>query len=1075
MVYQNMSSIPVGTKLNLSANQLHIYYDLLINPNKKNRYILLNYFELAGQLDIDALEQAVTNIICSSSALQSTFNREDNDISFILKKDARYHMDLVDFSKLSNPRKLAQQKIYDENSNIQNVMNYFGFYIFLIRLEEDRYWCCCKFNHILIDGVSAVLFRNKIAEQYSNISNSNIVSQLPKSDWEEYNQSLTPPLVSFAHSITEPKNTRASSLAITEVRKDPESYAPARSRRIISPETALAVRNISDLNELGYAKVLTSFALLFFHKLTGQNEYTIGLPYHGRTAKSMRHLLGNYAMTLELTSRLNPKKNILDFLHDSNSALANAINSSNTYRLPMPRDIQKSNKPILKPSLPTILNVLPIVEEPSFSGIAVTTGENLPNFSENLIVWLRYEKSGDFISIQLDGNLELFSESILDGILIKFDLFIQSLVGIFEDGNRLKSACSQLAELSASLGEPSYSINSTLPTFPRINIQSCIEHVCRAHPLLVAIEDELGTITYSELHILSFKLANYLKKMGLNYQNTVCVRMVRSVDLIVSMLAIFKIGAIYVPIDSEQPIERINHITSDVQCSIFLTHGQLDMNKEYPNVSNNFSSIDCGLDANYKFFDPLIDAQNESFTSREPMSSLTDIAYIIYTSGSTGSPKGVPIQHRSLLAEIGHEAELFEICQSDRVLFSCSIGFDPSFIQVFLPLIQAATCVVLKDLAVSPKEIGTFIISKKVSVISFVPSILSVLLSYDIAHGSILGSKSSIRLATCGGEVLHPSLVKNFFTTFSADVKLFNTYGPTETTIRSTIFRVDPQESYSSIPIGHPTASTEILVCNSDSEILPRGISGELLIGGIGLSPGYLNCETQTEKSFVNLQAGATKTHRFYKTGDIVRMLDNGELEFIGRRDCQIKFRGYRIELEEIEYLLKANSSIVDCAVSIMVKNGNELMVAYLVCSDINLDTEIISSYFRNELAASLPTYMIPNQFHFVDSLPLNVNGKIDRRRLKDIIPRQPKALALRTPSTDIEISIKNIWNRILGFSDFGVDDDFFEIGGSSLTAMLLTSEIENSLGVNLLVTDVYKYPTVVSLSTRILQLLSNK
>lgn len=530
----------------------------------------------------------------------------------------------------------------------------------------------------------------------------------------------------------------------------------------------------------------------------------------------------------------------------------------------------------------------------------------------------------------------------------------------------------------------------------------------------VRFEDE--TLSYRELNARAERLAHRLQTHGIGVGSLVGVQMPRVPAMVVGILAILKAGAAYVPLDPRLPRERFMFLVSDAPLALVLTHGTR------PDAAAVV--IDLAQDATDVGADAVPVVRSDVGTG--------DLAYVIYTSGSTGQPKGVMIPHRGVVNWLVWMRNTFAVTQADVVLKKAPLTFDVSAWELFLPLISGA-CLVLADSQrqYDPAYLADLMSTTRVSVAQFVPSLMRSFLELPE-----LPDLRSLRHVMCGGEVLTPRLQAQFFERLTSEV--CNSYGPTEASIGVTRWPCRRGDDRPTVPIGYAIDNTELYILDPDFQPVATGVPGELYIGGICLGRGYLNRPDLTAERFLPNPFNADGEARMYRTGDLCRFLEDGSIDFLGRIDDQVKVRGVRIELAEVETAILAHEAVEICAAAAEETDGEKALVAYVVPAPGRALTE---RELRGFLRQKLPQSMIPSSFLFVDALPLSANGKIDRKRLVLLRPADESTVA---PRDGIERRVAAVWQRVLKDDRFGVHDDFFDCGGDSLLATQLLIRLES-------------------------------
>ena len=561
----------------------------------------------------------------------------------------------------------------------------------------------------------------------------------------------------------------------------------------------------------------------------------------------------------------------------------------------------------------------------------------------------------------------------------------------------------------------------------------------------IALKYEDHSVSYQELNEQSNQLAHFLVAQNIEKQSLIAISMDRSVEMIVAILAIIKMGCAYVPVDPDSPAERIDFILQDTKSPVLLTQSH---------YRNRFEIIH---DLN------LIEVDgNRNLTKDFPKSNLeldinsTDLAYCIYTSGSTGKPKGVLVEHRNLINLIRGEQKYFNHTVKN-FLFAYSFVFDGSVLLIFKTLLAGATLVIAKNgLEKDIHKIAHIIQKESISHLLTFPSLYHILLE-NVAP-DLLTSLESVSVAgeSCPGSLvrLHHNVVPHS--------KFFNQYGPTEATVGTTIYKTSADHFDNKTPIGTCINNTFIYLLNEQLEQVKNGESGEICIGGKGVARGYLNRPELTGEKFIENPFGKG---RLYRTGDLARLLPDGNFDFIGRLDFQVKLRGYRIELGEVESVLLQYEKIRAAAVILSgEKSEEQKLVAYIVPTK----SETISvGTLRSFLEQQLPEYMVPTSFIFLDKMPLNTSGKVDRKALPNLNNIRPNLEEeYISPSTDLENLIFKKWSNLLNINKIGINDKFFELGGNSLLAAKFIAEIQQELNENIFITSLFENPTIASFAS---------
>src|SRR5947209_11238087 len=574
-------------------------------------------------------------------------------------------------------------------------------------------------------------------------------------------------------------------------------------------------------------------------------------------------------------------------------------------------------------------------------------------------------------------------------------------------------------------------------------VAGLVSHAARTHASAVAIDAADGRLTYTELEAQSNRLAHLFAARGFRPGSLAGVALARSSRMMVVLLAIRKLGAAYLPLDTSHPADRLTFIAQDAGIEWLITERAVAA--QAPQVSSTLLLEDLWQQ---------LQSATEEFPG--PEDDPERPAYVRYTSGSSGKPKGVVVPERAIVNFLRSMQQRPGIVHDDCLLAVTTLSFDISELELWLPLIVGGRlALATREDAIDPARLSALLVRSGATVMQATPATWSMLVTS--------GWQGSRNLkALCGGEALPPELAGHLLT---RSAELWNLYGPTETTVWSSIARVDAP---SAIRLGDPIANTQLYVCDAHLRPVPVGAIGELLIAGEGLATGYLHRPELTAEKFVQLSsAGGAKA---YRTGDLVRRRADGTLDYVGRGDEQVKLRGFRIELGEIEAVLSRCAGVEACVVMLREDTpGHKRLVAYVVVKPGEQGSE---SEWWADLKAGLPEYMLPAAFVRVERLPLSPNGKIDRKQLPP--PDQGEfrsaehVQALRTPTEEL---LANIWSGVLHVNDIGPDSHFFQMGGHSLTATQLVSRVRQAFRVELPLRAVFASPVLSSMATSIDQL----
>ncbi|MBD2525727.1 amino acid adenylation domain-containing protein [Nostoc sp. FACHB-133] len=579
----------------------------------------------------------------------------------------------------------------------------------------------------------------------------------------------------------------------------------------------------------------------------------------------------------------------------------------------------------------------------------------------------------------------------------------------------------------------------------------------------MAVICEQQYLTYPELNVKANQLANYLKKRGVKPEVRVGICAERSLDMVIGILGILKAGGAYVPLDPAYPKERLDFILKETKAPLLLTQKHLVENFIQEEIQVVCLDADCDTIA------------QESEETPNTKVTIENLAYIMYTSGSTGKPKGVQVTHANISYYIPAVSQVMQIQPEDVYLHVASFSFSSSVRQLMVPLYRGATSIIANnEQTKNPISLFELIQKQGVTIVDSVHSVwrygLQALETLDKRHTEAL-TKSKLRMILLSGDLPPVQIYKQLRDLFKESLDIFNIYGQAET-IGNCAYSVpndfDPERGYIYIPVGYPYPHNQAYILDENLELVRPGEVGELYMGGACLALGYLNSLELNAEKFISNPFNSDPLGRLFKTGDLARYWSDGAIELLGRTDFQVKIRGMRVELGEIESALRQHPSVKE---AVIIAADNELkenhLVAYVVPNSSL--SKITQTELRAYLERKLPVYMVPSAFVLVDSLPLTPNGKIDRLALRsrEVIHPELEA-AYVNPQTEIEEIIATVWQQVLLLEDVGIHDNFFELGGHSLLMAQVHSklssilEFSNILGQQLLsIVELYQYPTI--------------
>ncbi|MCY7297023.1 non-ribosomal peptide synthetase, partial [Alteromonas sp. a30] len=800
-----------------------------------------------------------------------------------------------------------------------------------------------------------------------------------------------------------------------------------------------------------------------------EQDIIVGMPTQARPSAEFDSLIGYFVNMLPLRSQVEENMPLTQLFNDVSLTLVDAVDQAH-YPFPqLVRDLglstQQQSNPVFQVAF-AYQNQSMVSFVASEAGLAAMQGIEVVDSVQQqgefkLCLEVIESHAGFELGFKYDSHK--YSDAMIHTLMGHYTRLIDDVLQ--HASNSLESVtvaqCNFISD--DDIHQELWHWNQTERDFPsEVCVHTLFEAQVAANPDAIALVFENKTLTYAELNQRANQLAHYLREQGVGPDQLVGLCLERSFDMVIGIYAILKAGGAYVPIDPGYPQDRVQYMIEDSGVDIILSQSHLS-ELLVASASNKTRVLFLDNQTDAKGADLGLSQQAQTNLDVEPLGlNATHLAYLIYTSGSTGQPKGVMIPHRGLVNRVHWMHGRYGMDQSDVVLQKTPFSFDVSVWEFIWPMISGARLVIAKpDGHKEPAYLCDLIRQEQVTKLHFVPSMLSIMLAHeDIALCP------SIKQVFCSGEALSKALVTGFFAT-GTHAELHNLYGPTEASIDVSDWQCDANSPLFTVPIGKPIDNIQLYVLDSQKRPLPQGLAGELYIGGVGLARGYLNKEALTAEKFIANPFSQDAASKLYRTGDLVRRLADGNLDFIGRMDNQVKLRGFRVELGEIETQLMAQTGVAGCAVVIKTDEHNEKrLVAYVVPDSQSASEALIApEYLKQQLGQLLPDYMVPSAFVMMQALPLTPNGKLDQRALPMPDADDFSRKAYVAPQGDVERQLAQIWQDILNIEAVGRDDNFFDLGGHSLLATSVVSQVRKMLDVEMPLKAFFAHPTLQDLA----------
>jgi amino acid adenylation domain-containing protein len=1040
-----------------SFSQQRLWFLHQLEPGG-SAYNLLYAFKLDGRLDLVALERSLDEIARRHEILRTTFAADDGAPTQIIHPPRQQPLSCTDLSQLPAEATEAEaaRLIADEARRPFDLAAGPLFRRTLVKIDREKHILLLAFHHIVSDGWSRGILLREISVLYDAFSAGQESPLRPLSiQYADFavrqRQQLQGKVLQDQLSYWK---RQLSGVAVLELPTD--RLRPAVPTFHGASESFVLPKFLTDaLKVLSRQERVTLFMTLLaafqtlLHRYTGQDDIAIGSPIAGRQHIEFENLIGFFVNTLVLRTDLSGDPTFKQLLGRVREMTLDAYTHQD---LPFEKLVEELN-PDRNLSATPLFQVLFVLQNAPSSTLKLRDVRVHPMPTESgtakFDLTLSVTASTDSLTGSLTYNTDLFDAPTVVRMVRHFQRLLEAIAANPEQ--RL----SALPILSrAERQEILIEWNDTKRNYPKGKyIHELFEAQVERTPDAVAVIFDGQELTYRELSGRANQLARYLGKLGVGPEVLVGICMERSLAMVIGLLAVLKAGGAYLPLDPTYPEERLGFMLKDAEVRALLTQEQMSVR-----FRENQVRIVC------------LDRDWEEIAREErspPVTELTgeNAAYVIYTSGTTGAPKGTVIEHKSL---VNYLCWFNESPLAEKFLpATARATFDASLKQLFAPLLRGGSVWLVSDEVVGqPARLLELISARAGAGLNCAPSLWKAVL--DSIDGN--APSKTVSSLLLGGETLNRPLVDRTFDAFPG-IELWNLYGPTEATANAAVARIFPDGA---ITLGRPIANTRIYILDSHLEPVPAGVPGELCIAGAGVARGYLNRPLLTADKFVRDPFSDEPGARLYKTGDLARYLPDGDIEFLGRIDHQVKIHGFRIELGEIEAVLSLHPAVCE---SVVVARDNQReeksLAAYVV-----LEREFACTLgeLRSFLTSRLPQHMIPSSFVILESLPLTPNGKIDRRALVGRSAERPEPTGgFVVPRSGVEEVLTRIWAEVLKIDRIGIHDNFFELGGHSLLATQVVARARSAFAAEVSLRSFFDAPTVAGLAERIETLLGRE
>lgn len=1016
--------------------------------NKLNKENPMNntssVFEIKGHFNITAFHTGVNQLVSRHEILRTNFVDENGSVLQVISEMQEGFLEIpiieIEENYCSNS---VPEKVYDFIQKPFDLQNDALLRVGLFKFKSSESILCIVFHQAITDLRSREIFSKELSEMY-NCFVSNLLPFIPEST-TQYSDFCTWHNDWLAKEEVEKMLNDWSKEPIRheEIFQLPKDFEPQekivlRGRRkhfILEKNLSKKIKIFSENNMFDLFTTLLAIFSVFLNKISGSSRIIICVPLGNHLREEFRNTLGCFMNIHPVQVDFPDDLNFMNLLKQIRTTL---LKTERKQEIPF----QLINSDASQDDVASLFQV----------GFAFEPPMQL-HFKDAELIPLAFEREGFQLKLSLTlweenenfhAHFEYSDQQFKEESVIRFFNIIKTVIrALLVNPNGLISEMNITPEEDIQFIKKWNETN--VPYEKNLCIHQKFEQLVKKDPEAPALLSANKVIRYKELNDHVNKLANYLIFKGVTIEDKIGVCVERSIEMIISILGILKAGAAYLPLDPEYPEERLKSIIKDANSPLIL-------------VSKS-SSIRIPDGTPILIIDNIIEKPySENSSNPDVKVTSKNLAYVLYTSGSTGEPKGVMIEHHSVLNRIGWMQKAYPIDKNDTLLQKTPITFDVSVWELFWWFFNGSKLVLLpigseKD----PETLIKYINNYKITIIHFVPSMFAPFLGTLITR-NLCDKIASLKRLFLSGENLPLKLVKDFneLRVKYSCPEIINLYGPTEATVDVSYFKC-PNKNISKVFIGRPIDNTKLFVVNYKDVIQPIGVQGELIITGVNLARGYLNHDDLTREKFFDFKIPRYKGIKAYRSGDKVKLTSEGELEYIGRLDNQVKIRGFRIELGDVESKILEHPLVSSCAVSVFDKAELNYLIAY-VCPKPGV--EIRAMELKNYLLNKLPGFMIPSDVVFLNTLPLTISGKLDRKKVQENEKIFSKNNAIAS-SNKFEKRLFGLWSRLLKKDNISIYDNFFDVGGNSLLAINLVNLIYEEFKIEVKGIAIFKYTTI--------------
>lgn len=1029
----------------LTQSQMLLWTGQMLHPDSP-MYNMVMTFDLKGTIEVTAFKTAFQTLIKDSDVLRLIIKLEENvPLQYILTP-FDYDLEYIDLST-DSAKEETFKKWLEQRSQVMFDLSKNLFDSALIKFSETRYIWYFNQHHLVTDGWSLTVLYQAMAERYQQVlqNTTEEVSDLPQfhnyvdyekgvyenqknkksyNYWQEKLKTLPTPPRLYGESGVKGVSSSERVLVNLGLERSDQLRALTKERDLRALSPHLSLFNIFSTVLFGY-----------LYRTSGQQNLVVGAPSHHRPTTTFKQTPGVFIEIFPMQAEVNPEDTWMDLFRRVRTEVSHYLRHA---KLGMA-------SPDLSRSFNVLLNYISGTFS-DFNEIPMQSEWVLPGHTDpehHLRLQIHDFDSTGAIQLHFDMNTEVFDADLRQQAPQRFVRLLDHFTK-----NRMETLTTPDILGQEERTHILKGLNDTKKEFfpKEQHMLTGFEAQVEKTPDAAAVIYENTVLSYADFNKKVNQIGRFLQEKGIGTEDVVAICMERSLEMPLAMYGILKAGAAFLPIDPKHPQERIDFILKDAGVKLVFTQAHL---------LENMGTTTIPMVALIRDWSKIVPYPNHNLNLDIAPRSL---AYVIYTSGSTGKPKGVMVEHRSICNRLEWIKDIVPSNETDKVLQKTPYTFDVSVPEFFSPLQVGAQLIMARpDGHKNPTYLVETIQRYGITTIHFVPSMLTIFL-----EEKGLENCQTLRRVFCSGEAITIAQQNSFFEIFN--IELHNLYGPTEAAVEVTRWQCQPDDKGQIVPIGVPVANTQIYILDEHLQPVPIGTPGELYIAGIQVARGYLNRPELTAERFVPDPYSSEPDASMYRSGDLARHRPDGVIEYLGRVDYQIKLRGFRIELGEIEAILESHPAIAQAVVVLQEEQQNKQLVAYYLGTKIedNLD-------LKNYLSTHLPDYMIPAHFKYLEEFPLGSSGKVKRSALPKIDLQQvQQEVKYVAPRTDLEEMIAEIWSEILSIDQIGVYDNFFDLGGHSLTAIRLMSRVHEMLELTLPINLVFDKPTIAAYAAHV-------